>query len=534
MGAVVARSTSGVMPDLVPPMQPAAGRPEPPAGADWVVEVAWTGHRCIAYVHPGRVRLLSSGDHSVTAAFPELAEPLLTRAPRRGMVLDGTLVARAEGRSSRPRLLQRRTSVHRPSESLVRRIPVDLLVADLLWIDGRSTVDLPYRYRRALLEELKFDSAPVWTTSSFPAAELAAIMPAAEQYGVDALHVRHLEARYRPGGSSQFWVRVPVRRTRAVVVGGWTPTDPRRPDSVGALLLGVPTGEGLRYVGRVGLTAEEGRHVADALPALHSPRSPFVEPPPPDAGRHAAWLAPQLLGWVEFTGWSGDGRLRLPAWRGVAAADVVDEAQWARPPGLDEPTGPDTAAAEGDTAGVESAEAEPSAVDGEADSASSSRPTDSSAADPVESRRLEQHFVYNSLNTIASLVRTDPSRARELLLGFADLTRATDRPAGATTTLGDEMATVQAYLRLEQARFGKRLRVDVSVGPELHAVPVSPMAVLSAVRATVQQQIEPRPGGGTLTVTARAVDDGCEVDVAAADGASTRLRLRGSGPDQSD
>ena len=91
-------------------------------------------------------------------------------------------------------------------------------------------------------------------------------------------------------------------------------------------------------------------------------------------------------------------------------------------------------------------------------------------------------------------MRTDPARARELLLGFADLNRAADRPDGIPGTLGDELVAVRAYLQLEQARFGPRLQVEIAVDEELHALPMAPRKVLDAVRAVVQQRIEPRPG----------------------------------------
>ena len=140
-----------------------------------------------------------------------------------------------------------------------------------------------------------------------------------------------------------------------------------------------------------------------------------------------------------------------------------------------------------------------------------------SVSPAVEARRLEQHFVYDALNTIASLMRTDPGRARELLLGFADLTRAADRPEGVPGSLGDELAAVRAYLQLEQARFGRRLQVEILVDDALLALPMAPRRVLDAVRAVVQQRIEPRPGGGTVTVTAERVGDGCLVRVAERD-----------------
>ena len=105
-------------------------------------------------------------------------------------------------------------------------------------------------------------------------------------------------------------------------------------------------------------------------------------------------------------------------------------------------------------------------------------------------------------------MRTDPGRARELLLGFADLNRAADRPEGTPGTLGDELTAVRAYLQLEQARFGPRLQVEIVVDEGLHALPMAPRRVLDAVRAVVQQRIEPRRGGGTVTVTAERAGAG--------------------------
>ena len=129
------------MPDLVSPMQPSAGSGQPPAGPDWVVELAWTGHRCIAYVEPGRrTRLMSSGDVSMTAAYPELGPALERRAPPRGMILDGTLVARGEEHAHRARLLKKRSARFHPSEDQIRAVPVDFQVADLLWFDGHLSL----------------------------------------------------------------------------------------------------------------------------------------------------------------------------------------------------------------------------------------------------------------------------------------------------------------------------------------------------------------------------------------------------------
>jgi bifunctional non-homologous end joining protein LigD len=491
-------------------MQVSAGSGQPPTGADWVVELAWTGHRCIAYVDPGRrTRLLSANDVSMTAAYPELAAPLERRSPPRGMVLDGTLVARGEEHAPRARLLKKRSARFRPSEQHIRDVPVDFQVADLLWLDGHSTVDLPYRDRRALLEGLGFDSAPVWTTSPLPVSEMDTMLRIADAKGVDALHARHLGSRYHPGGRSPLWVKVPVPRTRQVVIGGWTPTDIGRPDTIASLLLGVPEGYGLRYVGRVGVTGEERRQVA-ALRKLGGEGNPFTGDVPAEAARHAIWVHPRLVGLVEFTGFVGGDRLRLPHWLGLVDPADVEDGRWLRPP-TPSPSHPPPSRAP-----VPSPPAAPP-------------PPEPEPPAPVETRRLEQHFVYNSLNTIAALIRTDPGRARELLFGFADLSRATDEAGESPSTLGRELEAVRGYLSLEQARFGKRLRVELDVDTALHGVPVEPLRLLGAVRSAVQRDIEPRPQGGVLTVAARAVDEGCEVTVVGGAGEPVVIALPSAG-----
>ncbi|MCX6467445.1 MAG: histidine kinase, partial [Pseudonocardiales bacterium] len=146
-------------------------------------------------------------------------------------------------------------------------------------------------------------------------------------------------------------------------------------------------------------------------------------------------------------------------------------------------------------------------------------------APEVERRRLEQHFVYNSLNTVASLIRTDPARARELLIGFADLSRVADGPA--ESTLGRELEAVRAYLDLERARFGPRLEVAVQVDDGLAGVPVDALGLLGLVRAAVQQDIEPHREGGLLALTARRTAEGCEVVVSTTAGTPARLVLPG-------
>jgi LytS/YehU family sensor histidine kinase len=84
---------------------------------------------------------------------------------------------------------------------------------------------------------------------------------------------------------------------------------------------------------------------------------------------------------------------------------------------------------------------------------------------------------------------------------------------------------VRGYLQLEQARFGARLQVEMDVAGGLEPVPVTTMQVLHVVRRAVQEEIEPLPNGGTLTVVARRTPTGCAITVTAGAGTPTMLLL---------
>ena len=116
--------------------------------------------------------------------------------------------------------------------------------------------------------------------------------------------------------------------------------------------------------------------------------------------------------------------------------------------------------------------------------------------------RMDPHFIYNSLAAIASFVRTDPARARELLLEFADFTRYALRRGGTFTTLQEELRNVERYLVLEQARFGERLRVSLLIAPEVLPVKVPYLAIQPLVENAVRHGLAGKEGVGHVTITA--------------------------------
>ncbi|MEV4970779.1 sensor histidine kinase [Streptomyces scopuliridis] len=147
--------------------------------------------------------------------------------------------------------------------------------------------------------------------------------------------------------------------------------------------------------------------------------------------------------------------------------------------------------------------------------------------------QISPHFIFNSLAAIASFVRTDPGRARELLLEFADFTRYSFRRHGDFTTLADELHSIDQYLALVRARFGERLSVTLQVAPEVLPVAMPFLCLQPLVENAVKHGLEGAVTTSRITIS--ALDAGAEAEVVIEDDGvgmePDRLRriLRGEG-----
>ncbi|WP_280269259.1 histidine kinase [Nocardia wallacei] len=127
--------------------------------------------------------------------------------------------------------------------------------------------------------------------------------------------------------------------------------------------------------------------------------------------------------------------------------------------------------------------------------------------------QISPHFIYNALNTIASFVRTDPDRARDLILEFADFTRYSFRAAGEFTVLADELGNIERYLALEQARFGDALQVRLQIAPETLGVALPFLTLQPLVENAVRHGLRERTGGGTVSIVAADAGTDCVISV---------------------
>jgi two-component system LytT family sensor kinase len=127
--------------------------------------------------------------------------------------------------------------------------------------------------------------------------------------------------------------------------------------------------------------------------------------------------------------------------------------------------------------------------------------------------QISPHFIYNALTAIASFVRTDPERARELILEFAEFTRYSFRAHGEFTTLAEELRSIDRYLTIERARFGERLQVKLQIAPEVLPVGLPFLCLQPLVENAVRHGLSRKPGLGTVSIIARDAGAECHLTV---------------------
>ncbi|HEX6547827.1 MAG TPA: non-homologous end-joining DNA ligase [Candidatus Dormibacteraeota bacterium] len=305
------------MPGQVVPMMAKLASGIPSDEAKWGFEFKWDGIRAVVYSAGGTLRIQSRNLEDITRRYPEL-RPLSESLGSHEVVLDGEIVALDS--SGRPsfEVLQQRMGLNAESEirRKMREVPAVYMVFDVIYLDGRSLLKMPYRERRGRLEGLELNG-PAWQVPPWVAGDGEALRQASARNGLEGIMAKRLDSPYEPGRRSGAWLKIKNHLRQEFVICGWEPGEGRRAGLPGSLLLGYYDGDELVYAGKVGtgFTEKTLEVLKRKLEPLKTDRQVFDRRPSP-VPRTAQPVEPKLVCEVEFNEWTKTGQLRAPSFKG--------------------------------------------------------------------------------------------------------------------------------------------------------------------------------------------------------------------------
>ncbi|MDX1890257.1 ATP-dependent DNA ligase [Mycolicibacterium sp. 050158] len=303
--------------DDVSPMLATHGSVEKLTSGPWAFEGKWDGYRMLVDADHGVLRLRSRSGRDVTAEYPRLASLAADLADHH-VVLDGEVVALDDAGVPSFGAMQNRGA----------GANIEFWAFDVLMLDGRSLLRAKYSDRRRVLEALA-DGGGLIVPEQLPGDGKQAMEYARERHW-EGVVAKRRDSTYQPGRRSSSWIKDKLWLTQEVVIGGWRAGEGGRTSGIGALLVGVPEGDGLVFAGRVGtgFTERDLARLKEILEPLHTDRSPFTTRLTGPDAKGVTFVEPTLVGEVRYSERTSDGRLRQPSWRGLRPDKAPAEVVW--------------------------------------------------------------------------------------------------------------------------------------------------------------------------------------------------------------
>ena len=287
------------------------------AGDSWAFEPKWDGFRGLVEVDHGELRIYSRSQRDVTSEFPSLAW-LGDALADEHVVLDGEVVVCDESGVPRFNLVQN----HR------RAAAVDYWVFDVLAMNGTEVMAAPYRARRQLLEKLAA-AYGVTCPDLIEAGDGEQALAYSRRMGWEGIVAKRLNSTYIPGYRGSLWLKGKNWLHQEIVVGGWRWGTGSREDTIGALLMGIPRGDGLDYCGAVGtgFKNRDLRELLELLGGIATDINPFNAIDANET-RGVEFVRPIVVGEVQYGERTGRGILRQPSWRGLRTDKSPNQVKW--------------------------------------------------------------------------------------------------------------------------------------------------------------------------------------------------------------
>jgi bifunctional non-homologous end joining protein LigD len=282
----------------------------PPSGDEWLHEIKYDGYRIGARVRNGHVSLYTRNGNDWTAAFPEVADAVDQLGLDDALIDGEVAVVLPDGRTSFQALQN--------TAGGGRRGTLVYFVFDLLRIKGETLESRPLEERKALLKKLvgSRSTGRIRFSEHIDGNGQAFFLEACRA-GLEGIVSKRRDQPYRAGRHGG-WVKTKCVQRQEFVIGGFTDPEGMRA-GIGALLIGYYDGGRLVFCGKVGtgFTHKLALELRARLDRIEQTTCPFPSPPAGWLGRNAHWVKPELVGEVEFTEWTSDGKIRHPSFQGL-------------------------------------------------------------------------------------------------------------------------------------------------------------------------------------------------------------------------
>lgn len=283
---------------------------EPFDDDDYIYELKLDGIRCLAYLDADNTTLRNKHNKDVTDIYPELSE--IHKCAKKRCILDGELVIFKDGKPDFYSLQARSLKSDPFKIKLVaKKLPVQFVAYDMIYIDGERITDKPLMERKKLMAE-NLNENNVLSISRFIEKEGIAFFELAKKQGLEGIVAKKKDGKYYIGKRTREWVKIKVMQDEDVLICGYQPDEE---GNVKDLVLGYYDDNKLQLRGKVylGVSKQEREIIKNFAKSRTLSKALFDEYQEKDI----IWLKPELVGTVQYMHTTETGSMRQPVWKGL-------------------------------------------------------------------------------------------------------------------------------------------------------------------------------------------------------------------------